>query len=147
MSLRPLFRWISRATISLPEPVSPRTNTAASRNGLPAQVSHGDAAETVASAALLGAAIASGDTALLRNAFHDRLHEQYRAPNAPLLKTLRTHAPDGTVGVTLSGSGPSVVVWAERERAGDVARELEANVPPGTRVLRLRVAHEGAHTA
>src|SRR5207248_10281901 len=94
-----------------------RTNTAASRNGLPAQVSHGDATATVASAALLGAAIASGDAALLGNAFHDRLHEQYRAAGAPLLGLLRERLPAGAAGATLSGSGPSVVVWAEPEHA------------------------------
>jgi homoserine kinase len=124
-----------------------RTHTGTSRGALPATVTHADAAHNAASAALLGAAIARGDARLLRDAFDDRLHEQYRAADAPLLKTLRAGAPDGTVGVTLSGSGPSVVVWAERGRAGDVARQLEATVPDGTRVLPLRIAHEGAHTA
>ena len=130
------------AIVAMPEA---RTHTGKSRGALPATVTHADAAHNAASAALLGAAIAGGDASLLRDAFDDRLHEQYRAPNAPLLKELRTHAPEGTVGVTLSGSGPSVVVWAERERAGDVARELEGTVPAGTRVLPLPVAREGAH--
>jgi homoserine kinase len=124
-----------------------RTSTAASRNGLPAQVTHADAAHNAASAALLGAAIASGDTNLLRDAFDDRLHEQYRVGNAPLLRQLQDHAPDGTVGVTLSGSGPSVVVWAENDRAEDVARELKDSLPDDTMVLPLRVAQKGATTA
>jgi homoserine kinase len=124
-----------------------RTSTAASRNGLPEKVTHADAAHNAASAAMLGAAIASGDVELLRDAFDDRLHEQYRIGNAPLLQALRSHAPDGTVGVTLSGSGPSVVVWAETARAADVARELEDSLPDDTLVLPLRVAQEGARTA
>ena len=124
-----------------------RTSTAASRNGLPEKVTHADAAHNAASAAMLGAAIASGDVELLRDAFDDRLHEQYRIGNAPLLKALRAHAPDGTVGVTLSGSGPSVVVWAEPARAADVALELEDSLPDDTMVLPLRVAQEGARTA
>jgi len=124
---------------------STRTNTGQSRSGLPATVTHGDAAHNAASAALLGAAIAGGDASLLRDAFDDRLHEQYRLADAPLLKALRAHAPDGTVGVTLSGSGPSVVVWADPARAGAVARELEASLPDDTMVLPLRVAKEGAH--
>jgi homoserine kinase len=123
-----------------------RTNTAQSRNGLPATVSHDDAAYNAASAALLGAAIAGGDASLLHDAFQDRLHEQYRLADAPLLRVLRADAPRGTVGVTLSGSGPSVVVWVERERADDVARELEASLPDDTTVLPLRVAQEGART-
>jgi len=83
-----------------------RMNTSQSRGGLPATVTHADAAHNAASAALLGAAIAGGDASLLRDAFDDRLHEQYRIADAPLLQQLRAHAPDGTVGVTLSGSGP-----------------------------------------
>jgi homoserine kinase len=83
----------------------------------------------------------------LRDAFDDKLHEQYRIGNAPLLQALRTHVPDGTVGVTLSGSGPSVVVWAEKGRADDVARDLKDSLPDDTMVLPLRVAQEGARTA
>ena len=124
-----------------------RTNTAASRNGLPAEVSHSDAAETVASAALLGAAIASGSATLLRDAFHDRLHEQYRSGDAPLLGLLRERLPAGAAGATLSGSGPSVVVWAEPEHADSVAAAVARIVPDDTTVLPLRVAQEGAHVA
>jgi homoserine kinase len=122
-----------------------RTNTGQSRGALPATVTHADASHNAASAALLGAAIAGGDASLLRDAFDDRLHEQYRIANAPLLQLLRSHAPDGTVGVTLSGSGPSVVVWTDPARTDDVARELEASLPDDTMVLPLRVAQEGAH--
>jgi homoserine kinase len=124
-----------------------RTSTAASRNGLPAKVSHADAAHNAASAAMLGASIVSGDIELLRDAFDDKLHEQYRIGDAPLLQALRAHVPDGTVGVTLSGSGPSVVVWAENGRVADVALELKNSLPDDTMVLPLRVAQEGARTA
>jgi homoserine kinase len=121
-----------------------RTNTAAARNGLPFTVKHDDAAVTAGAAALLGAAIASGDVDLLGAAFADRIHEQYRAANAPLFGALRERPPDGTVGVTLSGSGPTVVVWARHERVADVQRELEASLGNAT-VLPLAVAQEGVH--
>ena len=70
-----------------------RTNTAHSRNGLPATVSHDDAVVNAAHAALLGAAVAAGDAGLLGAAFSDRLHEQYRLDDAPLLRTLRDGRP------------------------------------------------------
>jgi homoserine kinase len=123
-----------------------RTSTAASRGGLPTSVSHEDAAHTAGAAALLGAAIACGDLALLRDSFDDRLHEQYRVDGAPLLRRLRESAPEGTVGVTLSGSGPSVVVWAVPALAADVARDLASQLPADTIILPLRIAREGAHT-
>lgn len=124
-----------------------RTNTVHSRNGLPAVVPHEDAAANAGYAAMLGAAIASGDADLLGAAFHDRLHEQYRLDASPLLRTLKASAPNGTAGVTLSGSGPSVVVWAMPEQADAVAADLENSLPDDTRVLRLRVAQEGATLA
>lgn len=125
-----------------------RTNTSESRASLPDTVSHADAATTAGRAALLGAAIAAGDAALLRDAFaDDRLHEPYRAPAAPLLEDLRGALPDGAAGVTLSGSGPSVVVWAEKDRVGAVADDLRRRLPQDTQVLPLRIATEGADAA
>lgn len=117
-----------------------RTNTRHSRSSLPATVTHDDAAASAASAALLGAAIATGNAALLRDAFDDRLHEPYRLASAPLLAALRSRFPD----VTLSGSGPSVVVWADEPDVAAVAAELERTLPADTTVLPLRVARKGA---
>jgi homoserine kinase len=124
-----------------------RTNTADSRGALPLTITHEDATANAGFAALLGAAIASGDAGLLGDAFHDRLHEQYRADGSPLFKLLQAKAPDGSAGITLSGSGPSVVVWATPDRAAAVAAELERSLPDDTRVLSLRVAQEGARLA
>ena len=87
----------------------------------------------------------AGTPTLLRDAFHDRLHEQYRTSQAPLLEALREGLPDGAAGVTLSGSGPSVVVWAEPDRVDSVVAALEQSVPSSATVLPLRVAQLGAH--
>ena len=121
-------------------------NTEASRGRLPATLSHEDAAAASAQAALLGAAVAAGDAELLAAAFHDLLHEPYRAEDAPLLDELRANPVSGTLGVTLSGSGPSVVVWAAKDGADAVASALQARVPDA-RVLALRIADEGATAA
>jgi homoserine kinase len=119
-----------------------RTNTLGSRSRLPFEIKHADAAASAAASILLGAAIASGNPDLLRASFHDRLHEPYRASDAPLLAELRADLP-----VTLSGSGPSVVVWVEQERVPAVVAALERRLPPDTMVLPLRVAQEGARLA
>jgi homoserine kinase len=52
---------------------------------------------------------------------------------------LRAELPDGALGATLSGSGPAVIVWAER----DLSEELRARWPQHE-VMRLRVASQGA---
>jgi homoserine kinase len=125
---------------------SSRVNTLASRGRLPERLTHGEAAAASAQAALLGAAAASGDATLLAAAFHDRLHEPYRLEDAPLLAELQRDPVAGQVGVTLSGSGPSVVVWAEKQGSdlSTVVTELERRFPDA-QVLPLRIADKGAH--
>jgi homoserine kinase len=138
---------IAGTTAFVPVVVVPelRTSTASSRASLPATVAHADAAATAGSAAMLGAALASVDPELLRASFHDRLHEPYRIEGAPLLGLLREQLPDGAAAVTLSGSGPSVVVWAEPGRVGDVIGGIAAVVAAGPQVLPLPVSERGAH--
>jgi homoserine kinase len=118
-------------------------STTLARAGLPAVVPHLDAAFTAGRAALLGAALASGSAELFGEALADRLHEPYRAARAPLLGAVRTRLPDGALGATLSGSGPSVVVWAREQFATACAEDLAERFP-GARVLRLDVPSSGA---
>jgi homoserine kinase len=119
-------------------------STAAARDALPPTVTHADASYTAARAALLGAALASGSAELFAGALDDRLHEPYRAATAPLLEAVRTRLPDGALGATLSGSGPTVVVWARPEEAARCASELSRRHPDAT-VLTLAVSPKGAH--
>lgn len=129
---------------ALPLAVIPErhVSTAASREALPATVPHADAVFTLARATLLGASVASGDPHLFAASNDDRVHEPYRAAAAPHLAELRANLPDGAVGATLSGSGPTVIVWAER----DISDELRARYPQH-QVLALRVAQDGAGTS
>lgn len=117
-----------------------RVNTSESRSALPKHVSHADAVFTAGRSALLGAAIASGSSRLFSAALADRLHEPYRSP---LLHEIREALPEGALGATLSGSGPSVVVWAEPEQADSCQAALVERFGDG-RVLLLAVTAEGA---
>ena len=129
---------------ALPIAVIPETQvaTAESRQALPDVVPREDAVFTAARATLLGASIASGDVRLFAASNDDRLHEPYRGAAAPHLAELRADLPDGALGATLSGSGPTVIVWAER----DISDELRARYPQ-YEVLPLRVARLGAGLA
>ena len=76
-----------------------------------------------------------------REALDDRLHQPYRAPFVPLLGAVRARLGGLPVhGATISGAGPSVLVWCERGAAEAVAEAL-ADVAP--RVLPLAVAEAG----
>jgi homoserine kinase len=117
--------------------------TAAARAALPETVPYADAAFTAGRAALLGAALAGSSAELLQAALDDRLHEPYRARTAPLLERVRARLPAGALGATLSGSGPTVIVWARHDAADECAAELEARFP-AEQVLRLSISPEGA---
>jgi homoserine kinase len=139
---------VARSAPAVPIAVVPEAtvSTAEARAALPQDVPHADAAFTAGRAAVLGAALASGSAELFADALADRLHEPYRAKNAPILATVRARLPEGALGATLSGSGPTVVVWARREAAEACERELAGRFPKA-RVLRLAVAPRGAGPA
>ncbi len=121
-----------------------RQRTDESRAALPASISREDAALSAAGAALLGAALASGSEKLFAAALGaDRLHEPYRAAGAPLLAAVRDRLPAGALGATLSGSGPTVIVWARHGTAEACVEELAARYPQST-VLALRASAHGA---
>ena len=120
-----------------------RVATAASRAALPAQVSHADASFTAGRAALLGAGAASGDPRLFATALADRLHEPFRAATAPLLQAVREARPTGALGATLSGSGPTVIVWVEPGRGAECASDLAGRFR-SARVVVLAPSAEGA---
>jgi homoserine kinase len=121
-------------------------STAASRAALPASVPHADAAFTAARATLLGAALAGGSRELFAAALTDRLHEPYREDDAPVLTAVRTDPPPGAIGATLSGSGPTVIVWATEDGAALCKRELAERFP-AAQVLPLGIAPRGAVAA
>ncbi len=83
--------------------------TAVTRQLLPVQVSHRDAAANSARAGLLAAAI-TGLPELLPAATEDRLHQDYREPALPAsLRLVRTLRDAGHAAV-VSGAGPALLV-------------------------------------
>ncbi len=120
-----------------------QVDTGAARAALPAEIPHEDASFTVARAALLGAGLAGGSADLVREAFEDRLHQPFRGPLSPVYAPIRDELPRGADGVTISGSGPTVIVWAAPEKADVCALELAGRFP-SAHVLVLAVAAQGA---
>lgn len=136
---------IADATPAAPVAVVPtaRGLTAESRAALPASVPHADAAFSAGRAALLGAALASRSADLFEAALDDRLHEPYRAESAPLLGRIRGQLPAAALGATLSGAGPTVIVWARPGDEAACAEELRSRFPD-EQVLPLAISQTGA---
>lgn len=120
-----------------------RVSTSKARGALPAEIPHADAADTLARAIGLTLALERGDLDDLPVLLHDRLHEPYRAPLVPGIEELRGLCGDcGCLGVTISGSGPTMLLWARRADAARVAERasaalIEAGVAADVKVLRV----------
>ena len=89
-------------------------------------------------------AIGSGDCELLRDALDDRLNEPYRAPLVPLLEAVRGRVRDRdeVYGATISGAGPTVLVWCEPGAEDGVLALLSPL--DGAAPLAVAAAHRGA---
>jgi homoserine kinase len=103
-----------------------RTSTDAARRALPAAVLLDDAATTLANAISLTLALGEGRLDDLPGLLEDRLHEPHRAAAVPGIDALRgLVGRAGCLGATISGSGPSVLLWCRRDDADAVAAEAE----------------------
>jgi homoserine kinase len=120
--------------------------TKAARAALPAEVPLRDAAFNVAHAATLVLGLAKGDFSLIARGLADRLHQPYRASLYPKSAELVEQAASlGALGATISGAGPSVLVWTHFESTGSVRRRLEERAAGWATVLRVPFAASGAH--
>ena len=120
--------------------------TSAAREALPEQVPLADAVFNVAHAALLTLGLARGDWELLARGLADRLHQERRAPLFPRSYELATRAADlGALGATISGAGPTVLVWCFYEQTGAVAETLAREVEGWATLLRTPFESQGAY--
>lgn len=89
------------------------------RAALPASITHVDARRSLGRACLLVAALLEGERAPLLRVMEDRLHEPYRAPHVPGFEAVKAAARGaGALGVALSGSGPSMLAFADDVQDG-----------------------------
>jgi homoserine kinase len=122
--------------------------TEAARAALPQQVPLADAVYNTAHGALLMLGLQSGDLELVARGLRDRLHEPYRAALYPRSAALASGARElGALGATISGAGPSVLVWVAQEQRERVREALELQAAGWARVLTSAFEGKGAKSA
>ena len=128
--------WIPQAELA--------TKTA--RGVLPTTYSRGDAIFNLSRAALLVGALAAGDFLALGEALRDKIHQDFRAPLVPGFEAISRAAMNaGAYGVTLSGAGPSILIWMP-ENGGNIAEAVKnaaRDVNVAGRVEELAVDLDG----
>jgi homoserine kinase len=123
------------------EPV--RTKDA--RAALPAEVPMGDAVANIAHASLLVLGLARGDWDLVGRGLADRLHQPHRAHLYPRSAALVERSRElGALGATISGAGPTVLVWCHYEQTGAVLEALRRETAGWAHVLRAPFEPHGA---
>lgn len=120
--------------------------TSEARNALPAQVPIEQAVFNIAHGALLTLGLARGDWDLVARGLHDQLHEQRRSHLFPRSYELALRARElGALGATISGAGPTVLVWCFYEHTGAVVEALRPEVEGWATLLRAPFEAQGAY--
>jgi homoserine kinase len=119
--------------------------TAKARQALPSRIPMEDAVFNVGHAGLLLLGLERGDLAMISRGLGDRLHQPRRAHLYPRSWDLVQRAGSlGALGATISGAGPTVLVWCDFESTGTVAARLREEAAGWADVLRVPFAAAGA---
>ncbi len=119
--------------------------TAAARAALPREVPLADAVFNVAHAATLILGLCTADWDLIAEGLHDRLHQPRRAHLYPRSAELLERAPVfGALGATISGAGPTVLVWCHFQQTRAVLDWLEREARGWATVTRVPFEVQGA---
>jgi homoserine kinase len=120
-------------------------STARAREAIPAEVPLGDAVANVSAAALLVLGLRSADLDLVSRGLEDRIHQPRRRGLYPRSMEIVDAASElGALGATISGAGPTVLVWTTWQEAGNVAAALEERCAGWAEVRRLPFSPLGA---
>jgi len=91
-------------------------STDKARHVLPRQVSMKDAVFNVSHSSTLVAALCMGRLDMIQHAMKDALHQPYRGKLIPGMdKILLEATQHGALGIALSGAGPTMIAFADRE--------------------------------
>ena len=119
--------------------------TKLARAALPAAVPMADAVHNLGRTAQLVLGLERGDLDLVARGLADKLHQPHRAHLYPRSAAIVELAPSiGALGATISGAGPTVLVWTHYEATGGVIAALRARCDGWAEVRRVPFEDEGA---
>jgi homoserine kinase len=119
--------------------------TREARGCLPGEVPLEDAVFSSGHAALLVLGLTRGDWDLVARGLRDRLHQPRRAHLFPRSMEIVEHARDlGALGATISGAGPTVLVWCHMDQTPGVVEALRRRAQGWADVVRAPFESQGA---
>ncbi len=122
-----------------------RLSTEEARDALPATVPIEAAVFNLSHVAMLTLGLATADWDLISAGLRDRLHQPYRAHLYPRsVDLLERAAALGALGATISGAGPSVLVWSRYDQTGPLVEALKREAAGWATVMRAGFEPQGA---
>jgi homoserine kinase len=119
--------------------------TEEAREAIPDEVPLADAVANISAATELVLGIQRSDLTLIGRGLSDRLHQPHRAHLYPRSMEIVTEAPRmGAIGATISGAGPTVMVWTFWQSTGEVMKKLTERVGDWAEVRRVPFSPMGA---
>jgi homoserine kinase len=120
-------------------------STRLARAAIPAEIPLADAVANVSAAALLVLGLRSADLDLVAGGLRDAIHQPRRRDLYPRsMEIVDTATELGALGATISGAGPTVLVWTTWQDAGNVAAALGERCAGWAEVRRLPFTPLGA---
>ena len=120
-------------------------STERAREAIPAEIPLADAVANVAAASSLVLGLQTADLDLVARGLEDRIHQPRRRDLYPRSMDLVDSARDlGALGATISGAGPTVLVWTTWQDAGKLVEALESRCEGWAEVHRLPFTPHGA---
>jgi homoserine kinase len=119
--------------------------TEEARRAIPESVPVVDAVANISAASELVLGIERSDLTLIGRGLADRLHQPQRAHLYPRSMEIVAEAPRmGAIGASISGAGPTVLVWTFWQSTGGVMQELSERVGDWAKVKRVPFSPTGA---
>ena len=124
-------------------------STDIARSVLPKEVPMRDAVFNAKHLGMLIHAIHTKDEKLMKQALHDRLHQQYREKLVPGMKEIMDalRHEDGILGCVLSGAGPTILVISHKydlDKIKSTVRDIWNNQNINADIRTLKVEENGA---
>ena len=130
------------AVVVIPEG---QVRTEEARSAIPDEIPLDDAISNIAASSLLVLGIERSDLSLIERGLEDRIHQRRRAALYPRSMELVERAPElGAIGATISGAGPSVLVWTLWQSTGKVVEAMREHTEGWAEVRRTPFSPLGA---
>jgi homoserine kinase len=131
------------AIVAFPPPGAP-VPTSAAREALPDSVPMGETVASIGNASNVVLGLERGDLELLSRGLVDVLHQPRRAHLYPESAALVASARElGAVGATISGAGPTVLIWTTWDDTGNVMDAAGQHLGDGWTLQRVPFSPHG----